>query len=123
MHNGLYTLYVDELFAKQNISERGISFFNNLFMKINKVNKSIFNEIKVEQDLSIVIALDKIMAIYGNSISENKDILTVFKFHERIANNRGHKFTSSLNQIGHSLALGESPKLKHIILISSYFNS
>ena len=45
MHNGLYTLYVDELFAKQNISERGINFFNNLFMKINKVNNNYLNNI------------------------------------------------------------------------------
>ena len=61
------------------------------------------------------------MTIYGNAINDNKDIETAFKVHEQLALKNGIKYSSSINQIGKSLAKGESPTFKEVILTSDYF--
>lgn len=118
-----YSLFVDELFSKYKISERGVIFFNDLFNAISRENRSIFENIEVKPNLAIVNALDNIMTIYFNSLSNGADITTVFKAHEQIALKKGCKYTSAINQIGVSLAKGECPEFKHINLASNYFDS
>jgi len=118
----LFNFYADELFSSKKISNRGVKFFHDLFMNIRLKSSSIFDEIKIDPDLSVITALDKIMTIYGNVLSDNKDIETVFKGHEKLAINKGLKYTSSINQIGRSLAQGESPEFRHVILTKAYFN-
>lgn len=117
----LFSLYVDELFSSKKLSERGVKFFYNLFNTISKKVSSIFDEIKIDPDLSVTLALNKIMTIYGNILSDNKDVETIFKGHEQLAINKGLKYTSSITQIGKSLAKGESPDFKHVSLASVYF--
>jgi hypothetical protein len=117
----LFTLYIDELFSAKKLSERGVLFFNDLFKNINTKASSIFDEIVIIPDLTVVNSLDKIMTIYGNAINDNKDIETAFKVHEQLALKNGIKYSSSINQIGKSLAKGESPTLKQVILTSDYF--
>ena len=117
----LFNLYVDELFSNKDLSDRGVKFFQDLFMSIGVKSSAIFDEIKVDPDLSVVNALDKIMTIYGNVLSDNKDVETVFKGHEQLALNKGLKYTSSITQLGKSLAKGESPEFKHVSLSSVYF--
>lgn len=119
----LFNLYVDELFSNKKISDRGVKFFNELFLSIRIKANSIFDEIEVEQDLSIKNSLDKIMTIYGNILSDDKDVEAVFKGHEKIAISKGVKYASSITQIGKSLAKGICPDFKYINLASSYFNT
>ncbi|MDX6746830.1 AIPR family protein [Polaribacter sp. PL03] len=118
----LFSLYVDELFSSKKISDRGIKFFNDLFLAIRIKANSIFDEIKIEPDLSIITSLDKIMTIYGNILRDNKDVEAVFNGHEKIAINKGLKYTSSISQIGKSLARGECPDFKYINLATAYFS-
>jgi hypothetical protein len=116
-----FTLYTDELFSIKKLSDRGVLFFNKLFNDINVKATSIFDEIEVVPDLTVVTSLDKIMTIYGNALNDNKDVEIVFKTHEQLALKKGIKYTSSINQIGKSLSRGESPTFKQVILTSDYF--
>lgn len=119
----LFSLYVTELFTYKKLSEQGVKFFNDLFSNIRLNANSIFDQIDIEPDLSIPSALNKIMTIYGNAISDNKNIATVFQGHEQLARNKGLKYTSSITEIGKALLNGESPEFKHVSLASSYFKS
>ena len=119
----LYNFYIEELFSTKKISEQGVKFFNDLFNNIRIKENSIFDKIEVEPDLSLITALDKIMTIYGNSLSDNKDIETVFRGHEQIAINNGVKYVSSITEIGKSLKNGDSPSFNNISLASKYFKN
>ncbi|GAA4241662.1 AIPR family protein [Winogradskyella damuponensis] len=119
----LFSLYVAELFTNKKLSEQGIKFFDDLFSNIRINANSIFDQINVESDLSIPSALNKIMTIYGNAISDNKNIVTVFQGHEQLARNKGFKYTSSITEIGKALLNGKSPEFKHVSLASKYFKS
>lgn len=118
----LFNLYVDKLFSDKDLSDRGVKFFRDLFMSTGIKSKAIFDEINIDPDLSVVTALNKIMTIYGNILGTNKDIETVFRGHEQLALNKELKYTSSINQIGKSLAKGDSPNFKHVSLASEYFS-
>lgn len=119
----LFSLYVTELFTSKKLSEQGVKFFDDLFSNIRLNANSIFDQIVIEPDLSIPSALNKIMTIYGNAISENKNIESVFQGHEQLARNKGLKYTSAITEIGKALLNGESPEFKHLSLASNYFKS
>ena len=61
------------------------------------------------------------MSIYGTILSDNNDIVSVFKNHELLAIKKGLKFTCAITQIGESLSKGECPSFKHISLASEYY--
>jgi hypothetical protein len=84
-------------------------------------DSSIFDQIQIEHDTTIPNALDKIMTIYGNALSNKNDLEAVFKGHEQLAINKGIKYTSAITEIGKSLKNGESPAFKHINLAADYF--
>lgn len=117
----LFSFYVDVLFTKKKLTKQGVKFFNDLFTTITVTDSSIFDQIQIESDTTIPRALDKIMTIYGNTLSNDKNIETVFRMHEQLAKNKGIKFTSAITEIGKSLNKGECPLFKHINLVANYF--
>jgi len=117
----LFNLYIDQLFSEKNLSEKGVVFFNELFNSIRIKSNFIFDQIEVESDMSLIIALNKIMKIYGNSLNTDEDIETIFRSHEQLAINKGFKYTSAITEIGKSLKKGETPSFKYILLTSTYF--
>jgi hypothetical protein len=119
----LYNFYVQELFVLKKLSEQGVKFFNDLFNNIRIKENSIFDQITVEPDLSIIMALDKIMTIYGNTLSDNKDIETVFRGHEQLAINKGVQYASSITEVGKALKNGDTPSFNNISLASKYFKN
>jgi hypothetical protein len=118
-----FMFYMNELFASNTISERGVKFFNDLFPSIRKEAPSIFDEIDVDPDLSLITTLDKIMTIYGNALNDGRDLEFEFQGYEKLAIKKNIKYAGVLNKIGKSLKIGQTPTFKEVELASNYFKN
>ena len=119
---------IDSLFpskgAPKELSLHRLNYLKGLLNEVREKAPSLFDKVDFgANDIMLKTALDRVIKIYNDAITENQDIQSVFEKEASIAQIKGKKFYSSLSQIGIKLKNGEPPKAEDVYRASLVYSN